>query len=160
MNTQTLLFIPVIYLLVVSLPIVVSDLRVARVPNKYTLPSLYLWLICAGTYVVFSGDYKIWLGSFVLPFICGVATLVAGVYFSGRKWIGMGDVKLFVFMGLSLSWKSAWVWLLIPAGSLLIALIVFVIYYFAGKFDKPTYIRLAPAVYVVYLVITATLFLN
>ena len=154
MNT-TLLFIPLVYLLAVSLPIVFADLRVARVPNKYTLPALYLWLICSTTYAVLSGE---WLWSLVLPIIFGIATLLVGVYFSGKGTLGMGDVKLLVFMGLSLSWKSAWVWLLLPAGSLLIAFGIFLFYYFT-RTNKLS-IRLAPAIYFVYLILTATLFLN
>lgn len=155
MNTQTLLLAPVLYLLLVSVPIIVADLRFSRVPNKYTLPALYLWLVFSNTYAVVSHD---WLWSLVMPIVFGIATMVAGVYFVGRELLGMGDVKLITFMALSLSWKSAWVWLIIPAGSLLIAFILFVIYYFA-RIEK-TSIRLAPAIYVVYLVLVATLFIN
>jgi Flp pilus assembly protein protease CpaA len=152
---NTLLFIPVAYLLVVSVPIVIADLRFARVPNKYTLPALYLWIICATTYAVLSGE---WLWSLILPIVFGIATLLVGVYFGGKGTIGMGDVKLLVFMGLSLSWKSAWVWLLLPAGSLVIALLIFIVHYFA-RINKLS-IRLAPAIYFVYLILTATLFIN
>jgi Flp pilus assembly protein protease CpaA len=152
---NTLLFIPIAYLLVVSIPIVIADLSVARVPNKYTLPALYLWLICATTYAVLSGD---WLWSLILPIVFGVATLLVGVYFGGKGTIGMGDVKLLVFMGLSLSWKSAWVWLLLPAGSLVIAFVIFAFYYFT-RTNKLS-ISLAPAIYLVYLILTATLFIN
>lgn len=158
MNTQTLLFIPIAYLLVVSLPIIIADLRVARVPNKYTLPSLFIWLACAGTYVLYSGDYKVWLGSLVFPILLGIATLIVGVFINQKDILGMGDVKLLVFMGLSLSWKSAWVWLILPAGSLLIALLIFVVHYFARS--NATSIRLAPTIYFVYLILIATLFLN
>jgi Flp pilus assembly protein protease CpaA len=152
---DTLLFIPIAYLLVVSIPIVIADLSVARVPNKYTLPALYLWLICATTYAVLSGD---WLWSLILPIVFGVATLLVGVYFGGKGTIGMGDVKLLVFMGLSLSWKSAWVWLLLPAGSLVIAFVIFTFYAFT-RTNKLS-IRLAPAIYLVYLILVATLFTN
>jgi len=152
---NTLLFIPVAYLLVVSVPIVIADLRFARVPNKYTLPALYLWIICATTYAVLSGE---WLWSLILPIVFGIATLLVGVYFGGKGTIGMGDVKLLVFMGLSLSWKSAWVWLLLPAGSLVIALLIFIVHYFA-RINKLS-IRLAPTIYFVYLILTATLFIN
>jgi Flp pilus assembly protein protease CpaA len=152
---NTLLFIPVAYLLVVSIPIAIADLRFSRVPNKYTLPALYLWLICATTYAVLSGE---WLWSLILPIVFGIATLLVGVYFGGKGTIGMGDVKLLVFMGLSLSWKSAWVWLLLPAGSLVIALLIFIVHYFA-RINKSS-IRLAPAIYFVYLILTATLFIN
>jgi len=155
MNTQTLLFIPIAYLLAVSIPIAIADLRFSRVPNKYTLPALFLWLVCATTYAVLSGE---WLWSLVLPIVFGIATLLVGVYFAGKETLGMGDVKLLVFMGLSLSWKSAWVWLILPAGSLLIALLIFIVHYFA-RITKLS-IRLAPAIYVVYLVLVATLFLN
>lgn len=152
---DTLLFIPIAYLLVVSVPIVIADLRVARVPNKYTLPALYLWLVCATTYAVLSGE---WLWSLILPIVFGIPALLVGVYFGGKGTIGMGDVKLLIFMALSLSWKSAWVWLLLPAGSLLVGFVVMLYHYFART--NATAIRLAPAIYLVYLILTATLFIN
>ena len=155
MNTELLLLTPVVYLLLVGLPIVVSDFRVARVPNKYTLPALYIWLIVSITHAVVSGE---WIWSLVMPIVFGLLTMFIGVYFSGRGVIGMGDVKLITFMGLTLSWKFAWVWLIIPAGSLLIGLLVAVFHYFART--NATAIRLAPAIYLVYLVLIATLFLN
>ena len=155
MNTELLLLTPVVYLLLVSVPIVFADVRMARVPNKYTLPALYLWLIVSPIHAFVSGE---WLWSLVMPIIFGLATLIVGVFLHHKELLGMGDVKLITFMGLSLSWKFAWVWLVIPAGAFLIAIVIMLVYYFTRTYA--TSIRLAPAIYLVYLILTATLFIN
>lgn len=153
---ELLLIFPIVYLSLVGIPITYFDLRVARVPNKYTLPALYIWLICATTYAVVSGD---WLWTLVMPIVFGLVSLAIGLFFSMRGSLGMGDVKLLTFMGLTLSWKSAWVWLLLPSISLALGLIVALALVFIAKRKIKTF-PLAPYIYFVYFVLIATLFLN
>ncbi len=153
---ELLLIFPIVYLSLVGIPITYFDLRVARVPNKYTLPALYIWLICAITYAVVSGD---WLWTLVMPIVFGLVSLAIGLFFSMRGSLGMGDVKLLTFMGLTLSWKSAWVWLLLPSISLALGLIVALALVFIAKRKIKTF-PLAPYIYFVYFVLIATLFLN
>ena len=157
MNTEYFLLTPVVYLLLVSVPIVISDVRVARVPNKYTLPALYLWLVCATTHAVVSGE---WLWSLVMPIVFGLITLAVGLPITIKGWLGMGDVKLIIFMCLSLSWKSAWVWLLLPTLPLVVGLLGALFVVFVLKRHANKTIRLAPYIYVVYLGLVALLFLN
>ncbi len=153
---ELLLIFPIVYLSLVGIPITYFDLRVARVPNKYTLPALYIWLVCAITYAVVSGD---WLWTLVMPIVFGLVSLAIGLFFSMRGSLGMGDVKLLTFMGLTLSWKSAWVWLLLPSISLALGLIVALALVFIAKRKIKTF-PLAPYIYFVYFVLIATLFLN
>lgn len=153
---ELLLIFPIVYLSLVGIPITYFDLRVARVPNKYTLPALYIWLICAITYAVVSGD---WLWTLVMPIVFGLVSLAIGLFFSMRGSLGMGDVKLLTFMGLTLSWKSAWVWLLLPSISLALGIIVALALVFIAKRKIKTF-PLAPYIYFVYFVLIATLFLN
>jgi Flp pilus assembly protein protease CpaA len=153
---ELLLIFPIVYLSLVGIPITYFDLRVARVPNKYTLPALYIWLVCAITYAVVSGD---WLWTLVMPIVFGLVSLAIGLFFSMRGSLGMGDVKLLTFMGLTLSWKSAWVWLLLPSISLALGIIVALALVFIAKRKIKTF-PLAPYIYFVYFVLIATLFLN
>lgn len=151
-----LLAFPIVYLSVVSIPIIFFDVRASRVPNKYTIPALYIWLICATTYAVISGD---WLWGLVMPIIFGMLSLAVGVYFTGKEVMGMGDVKLLTFMGLSLSWKFAWVWLVLPITSAILGIVLgYLSMWLTGKIKAS--LRLAPYIYFVYFVLVAILFLN
>ncbi len=151
-----LLAFPIVYLSVVSIPIVFFDVNQRRVPNAFTLPALYIWLICFTTYAVISGD---WLWTLVMPILFGLVSLVVGVYFTGKGVVGMGDVKLITFMCLSLSWKFAWVWLVLPIASIVAGVAIGVSYVLLTGKDKNS-IRLAPYIYLVYFVLIAILFLN
>ena len=157
MNNEMFLVIPVFYLLVVSVPILVADFHQSRVPNKYTLPALYLWLLGSISYALLSGN---WLWELVVPVIAGIALIIFGVYVNA-KWsaIGMGDVKLFVVMGLSLSWKFAWVWLVLPLVSMVFAIATTLFLVVLTK-DRREVVggRLAPFIYLVYFGLVAVLF--
>lgn len=90
------------YILVVSCLIIifVYDLKHSIIPNEI----VYSGIIVAILYRLFRD-----LGQFLNPL---VAALVAGAFFfliiliSRGKWMGMGDVKLAVFMGLVLGWPK------------------------------------------------------
>ena len=155
MNTQALLLTPVVYLLLVSIPILFFDVKQRRVPNKYTLPALYLWLIGTTIYVFITGE---WLWSLVIPIAIALPVLILFVVLNDKGFIGMGDVKLIVIMALTLSYKSLWVWLLIPVIPLVLATIAMVIIYLFSR--RQGDIRLAPFIYFVYAVVVAVLFLN
>jgi len=69
----------------------------------------------------------------------------------------MGDVKLLVAMGLSLSWKSLWVWILVPATIIIgVAGVVFMVW----VLRKENRIALAPFAFVAYALTIAILFIN
>lgn len=157
MNTLSffLLHLPIAYLALVSVPILFFDRTERRVPNKYTIPAFFLWLVCSSTYALISGE---WLWSLVMPLVFGFLSIAIGVYFSGREWIGMGDVKLLVVMGLVMSYKFVWVWLVLPACSLALGIVCMWIYHNFIKRLGNTTGRLAPYVYFVYFVLIAFLF--
>jgi leader peptidase (prepilin peptidase)/N-methyltransferase len=158
MNTQQIQLIaslPIVYLCLVSIPILITDVRERRVPNKYTLPTIWLWLVSAIAYALLSGE---WLWGLVMPIIFGLAFIIILTYINA-KWesIGMGDVKLLAFMGLSLSWKFAWVWLVLPLVSMALAIATtFLVMWITRR--EIVGGRLAPFVYLVYFVLVAVLF--
>ena len=71
--------------------------------------------------------------------------------------LGMGDVKLLVAMGLSLSWKSFWVWAIVPATIIIGVIGVIFIVYVIRKENR---IALAPFAFVAYALTIAILFIN
>lgn len=160
MNTQQqqiIASLPAIYLCVVAIPILIWDFMENRVPNKYTLPTIWLWLGSAITYAVVSGE---WLWGLVMPLIFGVVLLAVFTYIHA-KWesIGMGDVKLFVVMGLSLSWKFAWVWLVLPLVSM--AFVIGSVYLVMWRSRREIIGgRLAPFIYLVYFGLVAVVFIR
>lgn len=160
MNTQQIQLIaslPIIYLCLVSIPILITDVRESRVPNKYTLPTLWLWLVSAIAYTLLSGE---WLWGLVMPIIFGLASIIVFTYIHA-KWesIGMGDVKLLTFMGLSLSWKFAWAWLVLPLIPMTLAIASSLVVMWITKREIIGG-RLAPFIYLVYFVLVAILFIQ
>lgn len=90
----------VLYLLAVSVPLTLTDLRERRLPNKFVLPAFAVAL--AGQVVASA------LGaSFIRLLVAvGLATLLlaTGVAANVRFDFGMGDVKLIAAIGLTLGW--------------------------------------------------------
>jgi Flp pilus assembly protein protease CpaA len=151
---NTLLFSPALYLLVVSVPLLVMDIRFRRLPNKILLPVFPVWLISSITYAVMFDD---WLSSVVLPLAIGIPVFIALIVMNTKGSLGMGDVKLLVAMGLSLSWKSLWVWAIIPA-TLIAGVVVIVFLVFVLR--KENRLPLAPIAFVAYALTIAILFTN
>lgn len=151
---NTLLFSPALYLLLVSVPLLVMDIRTRRLPNKILLPVYPLWLISSISYAVMSGD---WLSSVVIPLAIGIPVFIILLVMNYKGSLGMGDVKLLVAMGLSLSWKSLWVWILVPATIIIgVAGVVFMVW----VLRKENRIALAPFAFVAYALTIAILFIN
>ena len=151
---NTLLFSPALYLLLVSVPLLVMDIRTRRLPNKILMPVYPVWLISSVSYAVMSGD---WLSSVVLPLAIGIPVFIALLVMNYKDSLGMGDVKLLVAMGLSLSWKSFWVWAIVPATIIIGVIGVIFIVYVIRKENR---IALAPFAFVAYALTIAILFIN
>jgi Flp pilus assembly protein protease CpaA len=98
-----------------------------------------------------------WLSSVVIPLAIGIPVFIVLLMMNHKGSLGMGDVKLLVAMGLSLSWKSVWVWTLIPA-TIIAGLVVIVFAVFVLR--KENRIALAPIAFVAYALTIAILFTN
>ena len=79
-----------------TIPLVVIDLRERRLPNKITLPAIALTFVG----IVLTGDW----GRVGMAVICAAALFLLGTGLSFKGWLGMGDVKLLVPIGLTLGW--------------------------------------------------------
>ncbi len=86
----------------------------------YLLPDKIVWplVVLGAVDFVNTGLWHHWsLAQFVTEFALAVA-VIAGVYYllyflSRGKWVGFGDVKLGLFMGLALGWQAGLVCLLL-----------------------------------------------
>ena len=111
--------IPVAYLLAVSGPLIITDIREHRLPNKLVLPAIPIafvsWLVLAIT-------LNLWANLFI-ALSCGVGIFALGVLANHFGRIGMGDVKLAFALSLVVGWFSWPLALLIPVFALLLILV-------------------------------------
>jgi leader peptidase (prepilin peptidase)/N-methyltransferase len=102
--------LPVLYLLLASVPLIVIDLREHRLPNKIVLPSIALtffsWLVLAIAY----GDWV----KFLLALSCAILTFAIGFTLNRLGLLGMGDAKLGFALVFVLAWFSWGLSLLLP----------------------------------------------
>lgn len=121
--------VPLAYLAVVAIPLVVTDVRLHRLPNKYVLPFILISFLTSIAVAIISAD---WIG-FVITFGVAVATLLLGIYLNGRDILGMGDVKLFVGIVLALGSFSLWFALIAIVVGFLVSLAVTFTKLYLGK---------------------------
>ena len=83
------------YVALVSIPLVVIDLREHRVPNRLVVPGLVLALICGVLEVALTGGRE-WM-----PLLSGIVTFAVFALMSRFGGLGMGDVKLAAVLGIA-----------------------------------------------------------
>ena len=108
----------VAYLAIFTIPLVVIDLRERRLPNKITLPAIALTLIG----ILFTGDWQ----KIGVALLCAVVLFGVATALSFKGWLGMGDVKLLVPIGLTLGWFG-WEFLAVGLGAAFFCAGVFVL---------------------------------
>ncbi|CAB4947510.1 unannotated protein [freshwater metagenome] len=84
------------YLAIFSIPLAIIDVRERRLPNKITLPAIGVTLLG----LLLANEWQ----RVGVALICGGALFAIGTGLSFKGWIGMGDVKLLVPIGLTLGW--------------------------------------------------------
>lgn len=85
-----------LYLAVFTIPLAIIDLRERRLPNKITLPAIALTFVG----ILLTGEW----GRVGVALICAAVLFLLGTGLSFKGWLGMGDVKLLVPIGLTLGW--------------------------------------------------------
>lgn len=149
MNELQIAYIPVVYLLLVGIPIIYIDLREKRIPNKLVLPATGALIITTLVLPFITGD---WLKT-LLTILIAFAVFSLLTYFSFRGWIGMGDVKLVTTMGLAVSAFALinWAWLLLIAiGTTLLVIGYKLLTNFLLHTKLPKSIPVAPYIYFAY----------
>ena len=103
MSISTLIaVIPLVYLAIVSVPLVVIDYKEHRLPNKLVLPFILIGLVSGIVASAVSGEWLRFLSSFSIALGVGILAMLANYY----DYLGMGDVKLFFGSVLAVGWLS------------------------------------------------------
>lgn len=112
--------VPIAYLFAIAIPLITTDIRERRLPNKLVLPSIPITLVC---WIALAVIYGLWQPLFV-ALACALLVGVLGFVAVVVGGIGMGDVKLTFALVLVVSWFSWWLGLLIPVLGVGIGLLV------------------------------------
>lgn len=128
---QTLIsLLPLGYVAGATIPLMVTDFKEHRLPNKIVLPMIGITLLSHLTLAILTGAWA----SLGISIGLGFVVLVLGVCMNYKEWIGMGDVKLLTALTMIVSWFSVLgAALLLPASLLLGFITVLIGMIFTGK---------------------------
>jgi leader peptidase (prepilin peptidase) / N-methyltransferase len=115
--------IPLAYLAVVATPLIITDVREHRLPNKFVLPFIAISFLTSIAVAIITGD---WIRLLITVGVA-IAILALGIYLNAKDRIGMGDVKLYVGVALSLTTFSIWFVLATILVSLAVAFVVTIV---------------------------------
>jgi len=130
--------LPLAYVGGAVIPILLSDVKDGRVPNKIVLPLMALTLLSWLTLAIWQGEWARF-GISVLFFI-GVTVL--GLFLNVKyDLLGMGDIKLLSTLMMILGWFS---WGVALSFLPILAVLSVFVAIFTIKFSRATVIRLSP----------------
>ena len=138
--------LPISYAIASAIPVITTDIRLSRVPNKIVLPLLLLNLTSMLGLAIWQG---LWV-RFAWVMLIALVTLILGSLINRRGFMGMGDVKLLVALSMIIGWHSIGfgfgflpLVMLVGVGLAIVAL----------RFLGVDVLRLSPVAYVGFIVI-------
>jgi Flp pilus assembly protein protease CpaA len=134
---------PIGYFVAVASPLIITDIREHRLPNKYTLPAIPLTAVSWLALAVMSNR---WVD---LAVAAGVAVIVfaVGLGINRMDYLGMGDVKLFTGLALMLGWFIGLFALLLPLLAIVIAVAHYLIGVALGRLRRGGSLALGPHIF-------------
>jgi len=153
---ELILLIPVGYLLFASIPLVLTDLREHRLPNRFTYSAIALSFFATGYVAVSDNRYL------QLLIALGISLSTFGIGYLLAKYadVGMGDVKLLSATNLLLAWYSPWLVLFALTLSFTLASLVSAIGMLIGKLTWKTPVAMGPYLLLGFFVFGAIRFLE
>jgi leader peptidase (prepilin peptidase)/N-methyltransferase len=104
-----------LYLVAVTWPLTIIDIRERRLPNRLTLPLFPITFLGQGLSVLLGEDSWRLAASFLISLLAFVVALAL----NRSAGLGMGDVKLIAGISFALAWFNSF----LPALAILIALV-------------------------------------
>jgi len=136
---ELVLLIPIAYLLAVTFPLVATDFKEHRLPNKYTYSLIAITVATLVGYGLYSGE----LNKLRASVVAMCLTAILGWLLARFADLGMGDVKLLIALNGWLAWHDGW----LIMSSLAIAMLtanVFAMGIWIKKKDPKEHIALGP----------------
>lgn len=138
--SQALALIPALYLLAVTWPLAVIDLREHRLPNRLVLPAYPIALLAQLVASMVSMDWV----RYLFAVLCALSFLVVGIAANYFDVLGMGDVKLAGALALILGYFNLYLPVLAIGLAFVLAFGVIIVLMFKGKVEIGTSIPLGP----------------
>lgn len=138
MNETLIAVVPLVYLAVMAIPLLITDYKEHRLPNKTILPFIVLSFFAGLIASAVSGEWFRFGYAVIIAFTLGIIGIIAN--YAGL--IGMGDVKLFFGVALTISWFSPLHFLITLLTSFGIAFLVVAVLVLRGKVVAGTSIPL------------------
>ena len=137
---ELILLIPVGYLLLASVPLVLTDIREHRLPNRFTYPAILLAFVGTGFAALSQGAYLELISSHLSP----TATFGIGYLLAKYASVGMGDVKLITATNHLLAWFSPWLVLFALTASFVLASLVSLLGLLSRKISWQSPVAMGP----------------
>ena len=137
---QVFLLIPLGYLIAISIPLAITDIREHRLPNKLTLSAALLTITSLAAASVVSGDWQ----ALIFALVAALATFLIGWFLAARAAIGMGDIKLLISLNAFAGYLSPLLPLISMAVALLAATLTSAIFLFGRRLSWQSSIALGP----------------
>ena len=141
-------------ILVLAVPLTITDLREHRLPNHLT----YLAIVICGLTVLVAGVITRSWFELAIALGLGVITALVGYLMAMLKGIGMGDVKLLVATNMALGWFSPWLIIGMLAIGFSLASMVSLGLMAMRKADLKTPIAMGPFLLLGFAVVSVDLF--
>lgn len=135
--------LPVAYFGAVAVPLILTDIREHRLPNKLTIPAIPLTAVSWLALAVMGNrwaDFAVALGVAVIVFAVGLGV-------NRMDYIGMGDVKLFTGLALMLAWFIGLWALLLPVLAVALGVGSALVRVALGRLSKGSSVALGPHIF-------------
>jgi leader peptidase (prepilin peptidase)/N-methyltransferase len=142
---QVLIALPVVYLAGTAVPLIITDVREHRLPNKLTLPAFPLTLLCWLGWGITHGDWA----KLLIALACAIGVFGLGVLANRFAGLGMGDVKLVTSQVLVLAWFN-WGFALSLSLVAIVLLSLTLLYYWTTTKRLPSSIPFGPHLIVAF----------
>ena len=137
---ELILLIPVGYLLLASVPLVLTDIREHRLPNRFTYPAILLAFAGTGFAASSQGAYL----ELIFAHLSSTATFGIGYLLAKYASVGMGDVKLITATNHLLAWFSPWLVLFALTASFVLASLVSLLGLLSRKISWQSPVAMGP----------------
>jgi len=138
--SEALALIPALYLLAVTWPLAVIDLREHRLPNRLVLPAYPIALLAQLVASMVSMDWA----RHIFAVLCALSVLVVGIAANYFDLLGMGDVKLAGALALVLGYFNLYLPIVAIGMAFVLAFGVIIVLMFKGKVKIGASIPLGP----------------